>query len=413
LSASVDLLRQSFTPNNTGLDKVMDIVKVSVDPNTAAVTLTNVIDNSQVTGTAGGTLTGTLTTPTVTEMSDLDQISSKINAFTAKFATGIPATNDPALLAFFDEANFLDDGRNLPVFLADVTDGTTIGMKASAFSLLNADLAGGKAEVLFYITLPKQNNSTFPVRWQFEKGSNGWVALGNQRLVKVDIHATGLKLQSGSQQWSQSTGITFSLSGLSTGTTAAKAVITGQGLSAGGVTLYNANPGSNFTFDPTGANFDNGVWFATDDAVAGAFPSGQDTNISYTVKIYDSNDALLDTYAETLTYRPYTPTELATAPFATITAPATSTDLAKYQLNVSQTVTWKLASGTVADYLQVLVYGTTTGTSLLEMTLLYNQTSATGTVTGTAPSSGSMSSAVYLSVIDSYKRSLITTVCAP
>ena len=46
LSASIDLLRASFTANHTGLDAALDLIKVSIDPVTNMATLTNALNNT-------------------------------------------------------------------------------------------------------------------------------------------------------------------------------------------------------------------------------------------------------------------------------------------------------------------------------------------------------------------------------
>lgn len=431
VSSSVDLLRQSFTPGTSALDKVLDIVKVDVDPQTAAVQITNIIDNSQITGTAGGTMTGTLTAPTATNLTDLDQIRQGCSDFVARFATSLPSPTDAALMTLLDPS-FMDNGRNRTQFLDNLTsDGTIIGMKLGGVSFIEGagtNLTAGKALVTFTVTLPNNGNQQQVITWNFQKTGTAWKAMGNQRRVEIEIVASANHMQITSAQNPSRylTGIALDIKDRYGTSGVHHAVVTGPALPApAGVTLYNqtANVSSissgQFTLDSTGQDINNVYWLnqdwytptqqaANDAAIDAAFPTGSDTNVPYTIKLYDSTNTLLAQYTEYLGKRPYKLSELSSAPFAVFTKPASMTDLTALQLNTATTIQWTLATGTASDWLDVQVFGTS-GTLSVERSLTRSQTSASVTVTAQSGFSAT-GVAIWLSVVDSFNRRLETGV---
>jgi hypothetical protein len=48
VASSIDLLRTAFKADRSGLDAVMDVVKVTVDPTTAQATIKNLITQAEI-----------------------------------------------------------------------------------------------------------------------------------------------------------------------------------------------------------------------------------------------------------------------------------------------------------------------------------------------------------------------------
>jgi hypothetical protein len=427
LGSSTDLLRDSFTPGASNLDKIMDIVKVSVDPATTAVTITNIIDNSTMTassltamGSTMGGMTGTLTAPTTTQLTDIDMINQGVKSFVGQFATTMPSPTNTTLVGLLD-ATFMDDGRNRDNFLNEITTDTGIlGMTAGPASFISMDSATNTAMVEFVITQPKMNNRTETIRWQFKKTNGTWYAMGNRRILSFDFAATAYNNQSWpvNNTSKYGTGLQFYIADDYNSSGVAKAVVTGPGLPTGGISLYNqqantsSTAGAQFTIDQTGANMNNVEWLANDTAandstILSVFSGANDTNIPYTVTLFDALGAQMAQYTIKISKRPYTYAELATAPFATLTKPATYTELMNFQLNTAQTITWTMVAGTTADWINVNVSGAGVPTIRKSHKLLPGQTTVTDTVTGSfTPTSAS----IYLTVDDQYMRQLTTSV---
>lgn len=107
LSSGIDLLRAVFNADSTGLDRFMDVVKVSPTPTGA--TITNILDaaNRLILDTTGAPTSLPLGTggllPTGTPV---DQILQTFTTFPSLFATGLPDPANPALVSLFTAARF-------------------------------------------------------------------------------------------------------------------------------------------------------------------------------------------------------------------------------------------------------------------------------------------------------------------
>ena len=444
LSASTDLLRASFTPGASALDSMMDVVKVSVDPTTTAVTITNIIDNSKMTATSltamnsgsmMGGMTGTLTAPTTTQLTDIQQINAGIQSFVKAFqGATMPSVTTLQNLNLLG-STFMDEGRNLSNFLNQMTSKSDpLGMSAgpATFVSTTQDSSGNLtgAVVDFTVTLPKLNNQTQTIRWRFAKTNGVWQALGDGRIIKFDFHSTAYYAQSVSNTTTPyGTGLEFYMSDDYNSSGVTSAVVTGPGLPSP-VTLYNVQSSTstssrNFTLDQTGANSNDVVWLSqaasttTDQGIMSAFSGANDSNIPYTVTLYKGTTQLAQ-YTITITKRPFTYAELATAPFATFTNPATYTAMQQFSLTTANTITWTLASGTVSDWLNVGINGTDSATGAtssyqFNQQLLPGDTQFSGTISSgwSLPSTFKATSGyVVLSVDDQYGRILNTQVGA-
>ena len=437
ISSSTDLLRASFTPGSSGLDKMMDIVKVAVNPTTTAVTITNILDNSQLTATSlssmgSAGLSGTISAPTTSQISDIDQISQGIQNFAAQFKTAMPSPTSTALTTLIG-SNFMDDGRNRDNFLNEMTaKGDALGFTAGPASFISTTVDSSKnitaAVVQFVVTLPKMNNQTQTITWQFSKANGTWQALGNGRIVKFDFHATAYYVQSSpnTNNNTHGTGLEFYIiDTYNNAPTVATAVVTGPGLPAAGLILYNiqANTSSGaaqYTIDKTGQNTNDVYWLSqsssatTDQSILSTFAGANDANIPYTVTLYDASQKQVAQYTINISKRHYTYAELAQAPFATLTQPKTYSDLASFKLGVANTITWTLAAGTISDWLNVNVSGTDSNGKPVSVnyngsSLLPAQTSLTVTL-GAGTLVTPTNANVTLSVDDQYGRILNTQV---
>ena len=108
LSGSIDLLRATFNADSTGLDRFMDVVRVSTTPTTA--TITNILDaaNALIIDTTTGVSSGALPlTGLAPAGTPIDQIAQTFQQFAAFFATGLPNPADQNLVGLFSNT-FMD-----------------------------------------------------------------------------------------------------------------------------------------------------------------------------------------------------------------------------------------------------------------------------------------------------------------
>jgi hypothetical protein len=355
VSSSVDLFRTSFSANGTGMDAVLDALKVTQDPVTNTATITSRLDGSSITNTMGMTNTATLPAPATTvPVTDLQAITTGFSNFSTEM-TKAPAANDPALLAFFDQTNFLHDGKQLPAFLQEITTDPAVLGGVLSFRDISLDTvpswvssvpAGATAyKVHFTVLLSGYPNSRegFIV---YKNSSGNWILQGNQKVTRATVEAlatngpvygnalaTAATRVSCTGLWPQiddkgGIGINF-------------AVVTGPGLPTAGLLLFatvNGNNGSDFTLaagDPstyagtatvamtsntTNCGFSS-LYPLNDTAIAAIAAAP----MKYTIKLYKDAVAgtpnvatatLVATYGLTLSAAPLTNAQLTSSLFA-------------------------------------------------------------------------------------------------
>jgi hypothetical protein len=408
VAGSVDLLRQSFTANGQGLDAVLDALKVTVDPSTKAETITNRLNNTSVSGSLSAPPTTPLTAGATNNVTDLQAIVATFKKFTALMATA-PAPTSAPLLAFFDQTNFKEDGKNLQSFLQDITSNPVIAGGSLAIrdivlesvpSWVTAVPAGMTAYKVSFTVL---QNTSPSGRHDFIVYSNQgtWLILGNQLAAKVTISAF-----EGNNNGALCTGIQLSVADKG-GLGINYAVVTGPGLPTAGVLLFNS--GSTNSFDLAAGDLTTYNGTGTTRATISCSYSHtflmSDAQIQtittlpavYTVKLYKDNgtpknlsdDILVATYKPTLLAAPLLSASVTGALFAgNITANPTMISAAPTGGTV--TITWKAptASDFYANSLHLYLCNAS-GCQNINQNLSSAQTSATisvpitsGTITG-------------------------------
>jgi len=169
VSGSIDLLRASFNTDHTGLDAVLDVVRVTTDTTTNVATITNIVTQQQMTSNINtGTYTGALdnTAGVGTAVTDIQAISAGFKQFSDLFATGVPSETNPTLLSLFDNATFLQEGQNLASFLSEVTtDPNMIGISFTNISIQSMDTTNGTGVVGFDVMQNGMSLNDAPESW--------------------------------------------------------------------------------------------------------------------------------------------------------------------------------------------------------------------------------------------------------
>jgi hypothetical protein len=378
LGAAIDLLRTSFNTDHTGLDAVIDVVQVSVDPATVQATLTNVVNketmlmNIAAGGTTSDTFTGKDLNPEVG--ADLQQIEKMWKDFIALYATALPT--EAQLAVFCTDANtFIDNGQNLQETLTDMTTSPkNIGMKFVSMALVSLDTTKGTAVVTLTVQDKTGANNSPDEPMHVIKQNGKWLWSGNGRIAGVRIRPYALYFQGGTQIH---TGLNLSVD--RAGASVQSAVVTGSGLPDAGVILNKQINNGWFVMLGNGGNC---YWIA-DDAVIGNIAD----NSVYTTKLYsgaNGTGTLLATYTNPIYKRPLKRSELSGANFPAITAPTQATLAAFTSGNLN--VTWTLPSGHHYNWLQLRLYDANwTNTVSVESDGL-TSTATSATLTVTAPS---------------------------
>jgi hypothetical protein len=352
VSASVDLFRTSFSADGTGLDAVLDALKVVQDPTTNTATITSRLDGSSITDTLGSSNTATLSAPAATvPITDLQAITNYFASFSTEM-TKAPAPTDTTLLAFFDQTNFEQDGKSLAAFLQQVTTNPTILGGTLSFGNIVLDTVPS-----WVTTVPSTASASYKVHFTvlingmtngrdefivYKDSSGNWIALGNQKVAKVTVEALETN---GPVYNNSSTPTRVSCTGLwpqvndKGGIGINFAVVTGPGLPSAGLLLYqdvNGTNASDFTLaagDPTTYAGTATVPATTNTSTCGfsnLYPLDDTTigniaasSMKYTIKLYkdgsgtpsytNPGNTLVATYGPTLVAAPLTNALLASA----------------------------------------------------------------------------------------------------
>lgn len=209
VAGSFDLLRTAFKADRSGLDAVMDVVKVTVDPATAQATIKNLITQAEITDNlASKTDAGVLPTPSSTEeaalkaaVTDLGQIDAAFKLINSYFTTGIPsgaAQNN--LRALFDP-EFLDYGQNRDQLMSEdgILNAENVGITLSNPVILRRSDDGQIMWVRYHYknTAAGEDGSD---TMAFRKNSSGqWLALGNRQFGDTSITSVNSRYLSNNQ----------------------------------------------------------------------------------------------------------------------------------------------------------------------------------------------------------------------
>ena len=366
LSGSIDLLRATFNADHTGLDRFMDVVKVSTTSTTA--TITNILDaaNTLIIDTTTGVSSGTLpTTGLALAGTPVDLIAQTFQQFGSLFATGLPDPANQALVALFS-STFRDDGENSSAFLTDITtDPSLIGLRISGLVVDSLDTTAGTAQVHF---IPQDvaglclahDAVDCSLSWQMLRNVGGvWQFAGNQRIAGVSVRTHATRRICASTTNCQPVGTTYA-TGLSLNInnegllSIGSARVTGPGLPQGGVTLVAQPNFTKFTISiPSQCQGCTTDFFSlTDQQIALLAP-----NSTYTVQLFDLSSTLIAgaTYTWVVPVPPVLNAALATLAYPSITNGMQT--LAGIP-GITLTPSWNIPAGLFGDILSVFVYQT-------------------------------------------------------
>lgn len=350
LSATVDLLNSSFQANGTGVDALLNVLNVNVDPVTKLATITNALNNATVVDNLAATTPNTTPISTAgttsATASDLQGIATALQSLATQLASA-PSSSSPGLVALFDATHFLLDGMNLSAFLQGLLSNSQAPAAISDSSIsLNAVPAYASAAVPGSATASYDVVVSAGVDFIYYKSSGGqWINLGNQRIASAEVHADSAEQFPGAAGNASAvfcSGLEVDVKdngGIPSGQALSYAIVTGPGLPAGGALLFKSatnGPGlqwaaggpSTYAGTATPPFVGNGqggacnsgtAYWMTDADIATLNPAG-----TYSISLYYDNgtptvlgdDVVLATYSTGLPVPPLASTQLAGA-FAT------------------------------------------------------------------------------------------------
>lgn len=209
LPADIDLLKTAFSANKTGMDAVLESVKVSATVVNGApvVQLQNKMNTDEVvtlTGSGAATSTGSITQATLPDLTKLDAVAAAFS--TAVASSSAMTTSLPSL---FDD-DYLEDGELKAAVVARLQGATAlVGATFGLPVVENCNTAGDVCRIRMTLKFANGDLDEFPQ--SIKKQTDGsWKLYGNhyhhsfgltpvaQKYVRTD-GATALASQSGLQ----------------------------------------------------------------------------------------------------------------------------------------------------------------------------------------------------------------------
>lgn len=438
ISDSIDLLRTTFAADHSGIDAVLDLVKVEVNTTTNVVTLKNALTQIAIATddvkTSADDSTASDSTKldgiTLTAVTDLQAIVTKLNEFAALFATSVPTIEAIKNSGIFDtSANFMMSGESFAEFASELSsDQEIIGLKFSNVDI-SLDASGTKGKLTAFISTSTFNEK---IELTMVKINGAWKVQGDGRIADVGVEALAWR-----NEWTGLSSGSFVQSGLSiqidpfsynsshTSAPVTRAVITGPGL------VDSTGSGGSIVMVPNNEN----TWFKVEGAQSGgnqiiecgqAYGAGSPIvtslcvnvaqaldNSEYTVVLQDANRTSLNGagYKVVLSKQPYASRTLTAANFPVITSFTIDGQNVTPSLMVpgkTVSVGWTMPSGLFSEDINLWA-NTSTDFSFfrVEKSLLPGATSALFGLSG-MPSGTITNAGVWLSGADIYGRRFAT-----
>lgn len=449
LGSSVDLLHQAFAADHSGLDAVLDLVKVSTNTSTNVATLTNALTNvvigtATLPATQGGTMdqtpiAGTDITPSSGTQA---QFNEKLNAFAAMFALGLPSTATLEGSGVFDtSSNFMMSGQTFAQFETELsTNIKAVGMKFNNVQITIDTNCATSCTTGKLTTSLTSNDPNFANNIKLnliKDATKGWLIQGDGFIADISLSAQAVydTWTSFAANNQQSTG-TFISNGLwiyvdpfaynSTHASGkvVSAVVTGPGLDSGGISMVQDTQNTWFDVAAYSSNNSNLIpECGTTLNGPGPTPvvvSSQCVTVAnavdnsvYTVVLKDSGGNSLNGagYQLTLSKQPYAFAALSSGNFPTIssiTIGGNPITLSSVVPNASIAVSWTMPTGLVPRDLNAWANTSTTSYFNVQQHLLSTATQTLVSVGTPATTGTPINAGIWLEGIDSYGRRFAT-----
>lgn len=192
----LDFLNTPFSADKTGLDKLLDLVKISVQPD-RSVQLKNKTSDGVTTVSSGGTVSGELGTIASIDTAGIDALGREIQA---TFQTPSSWQNaSPAVLNLFS-SNFLHGGEDRAAMIISIARDASdmFGAEFLPAKILNCTNGGALlvCEALFTVKYTDGSLEPFIFPVSLEGGS--WKIYGNQAPVTTNYGAVVYRSITGS-----------------------------------------------------------------------------------------------------------------------------------------------------------------------------------------------------------------------
>lgn len=201
MEAGFDLLRSAFSADHTGIDAVLDVVRVTVDANTNTALIEDLVNGSSITddltSEADATVIDAPVIPIDGVATDLDLIESRFATFNSLFATALPAPGNATLLGLFAaDGSFLHNGQDGESFLHDITSDPEMVGSALISPAIEEYVDANTMKVAFLFR--EADGDLEPALdgdnvFVMKKLEGVWRIAGNQRPIDIDADAVNVR----------------------------------------------------------------------------------------------------------------------------------------------------------------------------------------------------------------------------
>ena len=310
VDTAIDLLHDSFTPKADAIDQALDVIRVSYDTTANTATISNVVNTTTVADALAVPAAQETSPPTLSATnvasapSDAEAAKAALQAFAAKFATGLPTAADLTPLM---TTGFLWGDLNRTTAAAQLAqESSFVGVSFTDVELRMIDYAnvnGVTAHLSFSVKTASGVELGRLENWKVRKSPTDgiWRLHGDQRTLNLEWFAVTAQHHNApnSEATCVQTGLEFNIenpNSANDGGTIAAIVVKGPGLPPAGVRYLPPTLGGRWMIEGTGietyylASSCGGVPSAgLADAQIAAIPD----NAAYTLTALDSGGATL------------------------------------------------------------------------------------------------------------------------
>lgn len=186
VDSSIDLLTSSFPTNHTGLDGALDILRFETNPEANVVTITNILNNDEITDNYYDDTNDSLNPITTPEnssvtLTDMQKIFVQIDTLNGYLRGGSPSESQ--MNALVDD-NFLQDDMNKVMFVSMFTRDTEFIGVAMQAEISDLNTTTGLADVTLHIYKDSKEIDRFTT--VFKRNGTTWLLYGNQKIVEIE-----------------------------------------------------------------------------------------------------------------------------------------------------------------------------------------------------------------------------------
>lgn len=201
MGTGFDLLRSAFSADHTGIDAVLDVVRVTVDATTNTALIKDLVNGNSITddltSEADATVIATPVIPIEGVATDLDLIESRFATFNSLFATSLPSPGNATLLGLFaGDGSFLEGGKDLETFLNELTSEPEMVGAALLSPAIQEYIDADTIKVAFLFR--EADGDMEPALdgdnvFVMKKLEGIWRVAGNQRPIDIDADAVNVR----------------------------------------------------------------------------------------------------------------------------------------------------------------------------------------------------------------------------